>query len=144
MAGSKVGVVGIVTDSLQKNIEEAQSTKSASEAQLEDVKEKMADAEGYHQREIKKAEEAMNKARKQAQQVTKETNKMQQQVKEIKLDIDELNKAIETQEQEIATCQQSCTKLTSEVDQHVTQEQTAKVTTTLICFYISNVSYVTS
>ncbi|XP_065904584.1 structural maintenance of chromosomes protein 2-like isoform X2 [Dysidea avara] len=113
-------------DSLQKNIEEAQSTKSASEAQLEDVKEKMADAEGYHQREIKKAEEAMNKARKQAQQVTKETNKMQQQVKEIKLDIDELNKAIETQEQEIATCQQSCTKLTSEVDQHVTQEQTAK------------------
>jgi len=30
----------------------------------------MADAEGYHQRKIKKAEQAMNKACKEAQQVT--------------------------------------------------------------------------
>lgn len=119
--------VWVVTDSLQKDIEKAQSSKSTSEAQLDDVKEKMADAEGYHQREIKKAEEAMNKARKHAQQVTKEANKMQQQVKEVKLDIDELNKAIEAQQEEITTFQQSCTKLTSEVEQHVTQEKTAKV-----------------
>jgi len=121
------GVAGIVAEGLQKDIEEAQSTKLRSEAQLDDVKEKMADAEGYHQREIKKAEEAMNNARKRAQQATKEASKFQQQVNEIRLDIDELNRAIETQQEEITTCEQSCVKLSSEVEQHVTQEKTAKV-----------------
>ena len=115
---------------------EAQQKKSSSEEQLKDVQNKMNDTEGHRQREMKKAEQAMNKARKDAEKVTKDANKFQQQVNELRLEIADLKESIEGQKKQLASCEESCNKLSTVVEQHKEDEKAAKVMVTLaLCLY---------
>ena len=117
----------MATDNQEKIMAEAQQKKSSSEEQLKDVQDKMNDTEGHRQREMKKAEQAMNKARKEAEKVTKDANKFQQQVNELRLEIADLKESIETQKKQIASCDESCSKLATVVEQRKEEEKAAKV-----------------
>jgi len=108
-------------------MKEAQQKQSSCEEQLKDVQDKMGDTEGYRQKEMKRAEQAMNKARKKAEMVTKDANKIQQQVNELRLEIADLMEAIETQKKQLASCDESCSKLSSVVEQHIEEEKAAQV-----------------
>lgn len=106
---------------------EAQQKKDGCEEQLKDVQDKMNDAEGHRQQEMKKAEQAMNRARKQAEKVTKDANKFQQQVNELRLEIADLKEAIEAQKKQMPSCDESCSNLATVVEQCVEDEKAAQV-----------------
>lgn len=108
-------------------MKEAQQKQSSCEEQLKEVQDKMSDTEGHRQKEMERAEQAMNKARKDAEKVTKDTNKVQQQVNELRLEIADLMEAIETQKKQLASCDESCSKLASVVEQHIEDEKDAQV-----------------
>ena len=111
----------------EKIMTEGQQKKSSCEEQLKDVQDKMTDTEGHRQREMKKAEQAMAKARKDAEKVTKDANKFQQQVNELRLEIADLKEAIEAQKKQMLACEESCTKLSTLMEQRKQDETAAKV-----------------
>jgi hypothetical protein len=61
----------------------------------------LQDSKSHHERELKAAEAQVAKARKEADQITKEAGSQQQAMQTLRLEVEEMEKSLSTQQQQV-------------------------------------------
>lgn len=86
----------------QKDVlKQAEAAEKNARAQLKDIQQKMKDSKSHHQRELKEAETAITRAKKEAESVVKEAKAKEQEMQALRLEVEELEKSVQTQQQQV-------------------------------------------
>ncbi|XP_055917381.1 structural maintenance of chromosomes protein 2 [Eupeodes corollae] len=103
-------------DMLKENLLKAVEIRKVSSAKVKDIEEKLADAKGFRERELKKAAEEMKAAKIKSEQSRNNWKKHEQQFDTLQLEIDELKKSTETSHQQLEEMIATLDKLKSDLD----------------------------
>ncbi|KAL5486574.1 hypothetical protein EMCRGX_G019076 [Ephydatia muelleri] len=103
-----------------------EETEKRAKQQLQDIQKKMKESKSHQERELKEAEEALARARQEAEGVVKEAKGRDQEVQALRLEVEELQKGLLAQQEQISVCQQSVTVKSRHLEEHSLAEANAK------------------
>lgn len=106
----------------------AEDTEKRAKQQLQDIQKKMKESKSHHEKELKEAEEALARAKKEADGVIKEAKGREQEMQALRLEVEELQKGLLAQQEQINACQKSIAAKSNQVEEHTVAEANAKDT----------------
>lgn len=92
----------------KETLKQAEATERSARGKLKDIQQKMVDSKSHHERELKEAEEAITKAKKEAESVVGEAKTREQEMQALRLEVEELEKSLETLQGQVGTSTYFC------------------------------------
>lgn len=111
---------------LKDVLKQAQSTEKTAKTQLKDIQQKMKDSKSHHERELRAAEEGVSRAKREAEEVGTEARGREMEMQALQLEVGELEKAVEGQQQQLEAAAASIAGKIQAVEEHTETSQSAK------------------